>query len=344
MQLFKEVLKLARLSVDEPVVCSELCLLLCSASSSAENREIVRRHGALKFCCQVLSLVPVPDPILLDGEFSSTSCLETASLDSADLHEDELQHRMLDAACRAIVALCYCDARTIDAVSNDRNAVSAISHMLSERGEDLDTLHLCATIVPMLCRPQVPGGRGGRSNVMALVEGRGLSWLCCRLGELVEDADGGRARSRGRTPTAAAVPPPPRGLDLLHYRMLQKLVVAIGTIAARCRTAQDAARRAGALQHMTKILQCLKHESVVRRDPRWETILISVCDALASLCKGSPENQQCMRKIGGGAALFYVLGDGDLRNTRLRGSGRDAVEGCADGWGDAEDAMNIVLL
>ena len=343
MQLFKEVLKLARLCVDEPAVCSELCLLLCSASSSAENREIVRRHGALKFCCQVLSLVPVPDPILLDGD-SSTSCLETASLDSADLHEDELQHRMLDAACRAIVALCYCDARTIDAVSNDRNAVSAISHMLSERGEDLDTLHLCATIVPMLCRPQVPGGRGGRSNVMELVEGRGLSWLCYRLGELIEDADGGRARSRGRTPTAAAVPPPPRGLDLLHYRMLQKLVVAIGTIAARCRIAQDAARRAGALQHMTKILQCLKHESVVRRDPRWETILISVCDAVALLCKGSPENQQCWRRIGGGAALFYVLGDGDLRNTRLRGSGRDAVEGCADGWGAAEDAMNIVLL
>ena len=96
--------------------------------------------------------------------------------------------------------------------------------------------------------------------------------------------------------------------------------------------------------HYYIILQCLKHESVVRRDPRWETILISVCDAVALLCKGSPENQQCWRRIGGGAALFYVLGDGDLRNTRLRGSGRDAVEGCADGWGAAEDAMNIVLL
>jgi hypothetical protein len=51
-----------------------------------------------------------------------------------------------------------------------------------------------------------------------------------------------------------------------------------------------------------------------------------------------------MRRIGGGSALFHVLGDGDLRNTRLRGSGRDAAEGCATGWGDAEDAMNIVLL
>ena len=342
--LFPCLIELANLALEDMDVCSEVALLLRSAARSSENRELIRQIGGLTFLAKTFVKIQLPLPSGLLGEAAVVAAnqkLETASsVDSSVVEEQEKEQRLLDAASQAIVSLCYCDARTIDAVSRDLNAVSVVVAMLASRGDDRDTLHLCATLIPMMCSaPKL-----GQQNVALLVSSSAMSWLCHRLGELCQDMDGGRARSRGRTPSAGLNSIPPKGMDLLHYRITQKLIVAIGTIAVRNFNGQNAAREGGALGHITKLLVYLKCEAVRRKDPRWETMLISCCDALGHLCKGNERNQRMMRSINGNKQLFHVLGDGDLRNTRLRGAGRDAVEGCASGWSDATDAVNIVIL
>ena len=95
---------------------------------------------------------------------------------------------------------------------------------------------------------------------------------------------------------------------------------------------------------MVRVMRALKSDKVPRTDPRWETLLTSVCDALHWTCARNPESQQALLQIGGSKVLFHLVGDGDMRNARLRGASSDASRSAAHGWGVAEDAMNILLL
>ena len=72
--------------------------------------------------------------------------------------------------------------------------------------------------------------------------------------------------------------------------------------------------------------------------------MAACCDALGWLCSRNADSQQAMLRMGGSKTLFHLCGDGDLRSARLRGAASDAAAACASGWGNAEDAMNIVLL
>ena len=350
--LFQGMIELANVALEDIEICIEVSLLLRSAARLSENRELIRQLGGLSFLTTALAKIHILKPSLLLGEARDTANAKNAASSSSSSSSSsppsmersnnkiiELEHRLLNAASRAIVALCYCDARTIDAVARDEHAVVAIIAMLSSRGDDRDTLHLCATIIPMLCCVPSP-----TLNIHLLITKHGILWLCYRLGELCQDSDGGRARSRGRTPSAGLNAIPPKGLDLMHYKIVQKLIVSIGTVCIRNREAQKEARKGQVFSHITKILIYLKCEAIHRKDARWESVLIACCDALGNMCKGCRENQKEMLRVGGNKQIFHLIGDSDLRATRLRGAGRDCVEAIAHGWGNAEDAMNIMIL
>jgi hypothetical protein len=308
--LFEAILDIAWRSMDVPEVTTEIALLLRSASRSAENRELIREIGGIHFCCQILCR---SNPTIN----MSASGLKVIKEEEQRLLKEKLQVQKLKAACRAVVAVCYCEERNIDALSKDNNVVEATISMLSTRGGDLNTLHLCVIVIPMF-------SRRGKQIVEQFIQQHGMFWLCKRLEELI--IKNFEAKNQ-------------------HYKILKKALIAVGTLCIRCEMAQKSVRVNSGLKHITKVLKHVKDGIIPRKDIlKWESIVVACCDSLGHICKGSLLNQKEMLTIGGNSLLFYILGDSDLRNTSVRGSAKDCVRDVASGWGDAEDALNIVLL
>lgn len=312
-------------SSGNPELCASLCQLLEAAARSSDNREHVRELGGISFCC---------------------NCLASISLDETSVkpsirdrgHQDIVaQNKLIEAATNAITALCFCDVRTINAVAEDENAAIAITQMLrvSQRKE---VIYLCATIVPILCAP-----RGDYEHYIACGEKRkfldigGLKYLCRQLANSLNDC-------RCKDTLRKREKPEPKALSIKHFQKTVKLITAIGSCAIRFTEAQNLARREGTLDHIVCVLQMLKSNRVPRSDPRWDALLCAVCDTLHWLCARNPESQQKLLNLGGSKLLSHLLGDDNLRNQRLRGAGSDASRSIAYGWGEADDAMNILLL
>jgi hypothetical protein len=319
-------------------VCSAICGLLQGAARNTGNREHVRQLGGLAFCCACLASVPLQEE-------------ETKQARKIKGRNDEraagrvAQGRLIVAACDAIVALCFCDGRAIDAVAKDKHVVVTITQMLASRGSDKKTLHLCATLIPMCAV--------GADNKQAFLDIGGLSLLCRRLGNVLKEEEPPPPQPQQRQQQQQQEQEQeqksgrhnfPKGLSLRFYRITVKLITAVGSCVIRSPEGQRVARIEGCLDHMVCVMRKLGSDDVPRKDPRWEALLTSVCDALHWTCARNPESQQELKRIGGGKALFHLLGDGDLRSVRLRGACSDASRSSAHGWGDAEDSMNIVLL
>ena len=331
LKLFEGVLEVAWASMEVPEVTTEIALLLRSASRSAENRELIRQTGGVRFCCQILCCATSKSKNSGESKDGGESKESGESKNSGESKEsaaynkeqqqihENIQQQQLKASSRALEAMCYCEERNIEAMAMDENAVEAIVSMLKVRGENLNALRLACTVTPMTFRR-------GKTHVDDFVHKmNGMHWLCLRLKQLI------------KVNFAA---------NNQHTHILQKVLGCMGGACIRSESAQRAVRLCGGIDHCKTVLKALQQNGAVPRKDvlKWEALATATWDALGRICKNNLENQQYMLAIGGSSILFELIGDGDLRNPATRGSGRDCARGVATGWGDAEDAMNIVLL